>query len=100
MASLPAAPPDFLSGNCSASPPGLTMAGRVEGNETLPHGVNPSLQGLATAPRDYVARRLRGWKRTQRYPPAEAARSEEHTSELQSLLRISYAVFCLKQKPD
>src|SRR3546814_1404667 len=27
-----------------------------------------------------------------------AARSEEHTSELQSLLRISYAVFCLKKK--
>src|SRR3546814_18110970 len=27
-----------------------------------------------------------------------AARSEEHTSELQSLMRISYAVFCLKQK--
>src|SRR3546814_10512592 len=26
------------------------------------------------------------------------ARSEEHTSELQSLMRISYAVFCLKQK--
>src|SRR3546814_6443713 len=26
-------------------------------------------------------------------------RSEEHTSELQSLMRISYAVFCLKQKP-
>src|SRR3546814_7134762 len=30
---------------------------------------------------------------------AEAAeRSEEHTSELQSLMRISYAVFCLKKK--
>src|SRR3546814_2783098 len=29
-------------------------------------------------------------------PPA--ARSEEHTSELQSLMRISYAVFCLKKK--
>src|SRR3546814_2074304 len=29
-------------------------------------------------------------------PPAE--RSEEHTSELQSLMRISYAVFCLKKK--
>src|SRR3546814_9187840 len=29
--------------------------------------------------------------------PAEA-RSEEHTSELQSLMRISYAVFCLKKK--
>src|SRR3546814_7006870 len=32
----------------------------------------------------------------------EAVRSEEHTSELQSLMRISYAVFCLKKKkhPD
>src|SRR3546814_4037095 len=29
---------------------------------------------------------------------AMAARSEEHTSELQSLMRISYDVFCLKQK--
>src|SRR3546814_7023347 len=28
----------------------------------------------------------------------EAVRSEEHTSELQSLMRISYAVFCLKTK--
>src|SRR3546814_2612474 len=30
--------------------------------------------------------------------PLLAARSEEHTSELQSLMRISYAVFCLKKK--
>src|SRR3546814_8056067 len=30
--------------------------------------------------------------------PIWAARSEEHTSELQSLMRISYAVFCLKKK--
>src|SRR3546814_1762928 len=29
---------------------------------------------------------------------AAATRSEEHTSELQSLMRISYAVFCLKKK--
>src|SRR3546814_10660643 len=29
---------------------------------------------------------------------AEEGRSEEHTSELQSLMRISYAVFCLKKK--
>src|SRR3546814_1001546 len=28
----------------------------------------------------------------------DAVRSEEHTSELQSLMRISYAVFCLKKK--
>src|SRR3546814_7431837 len=35
------------------------------------------------------------------FPRAEleaAGRSEEHTSELQSLMRISYAVFCLKKK--
>src|SRR3546814_6454459 len=30
----------------------------------------------------------------------QATRSEEHTSELQSLMRISYAVFCLKKKTD
>src|SRR3546814_7165149 len=29
---------------------------------------------------------------------AKSLRSEEHTSELQSLMRISYAVFCLKKK--
>src|SRR3546814_4150947 len=29
-----------------------------------------------------------------------SARSEEHTSELQSLMRISYAVFCLKKKKN
>src|SRR3546814_6350932 len=40
----------------------------------------------AAAAGDFLRRRL----------PAE--RSEEHTSELQSLMRISYAVFCLKKK--
>src|SRR3546814_10752007 len=36
---------------------------------------------------------------THRLPAVLAAfRSEEHTSELQSLMRISYAVFCLKKK--
>src|SRR3546814_2958166 len=30
----------------------------------------------------------------------EVPRSEEHTSELQSLMRISYAVFCLKKKKN
>src|SRR3546814_9705388 len=33
-----------------------------------------------------------------RYCPELLLRSEEHTSELQSLMRISYAVFCLKKK--
>src|SRR3546814_5413647 len=35
---------------------------------------------------------------TGRDHPRRAGRSEEHTSELQSLMRISYAVFCLKKK--
>src|SRR3546814_5750855 len=36
--------------------------------------------------------------RAQRDPDRRDRRSEEHTSELQSLMRISYAVFCLKKK--
>src|SRR3546814_5497007 len=36
--------------------------------------------------------------RTEREMPVPPTRSEEHTSELQSLMRISYAVFCLKKK--
>src|SRR3546814_5592003 len=36
--------------------------------------------------------------RTQVIQNLEGGRSEEHTSELQSLMRISYAVFCLKKK--
>src|SRR3546814_6737196 len=46
------------------------------------HGSCPSLAGSAI------------WV----MPGAAAIRSEEHTSELQSLMRISYAVFCLKKK--
>src|SRR3546814_7049628 len=52
--------------------------------------------------------RLRAADQPRRRPPADRkradlrhgdrARSEEHTSELQSLMRISYAVFCLKKK--
>src|SRR3546814_9939185 len=34
------------------------------------------------------------------YPFPALGRSEEHTSELQSLMRISYAVFCLKKKKN
>src|SRR3546814_4130328 len=46
---------------------------------------------------------VRRWNRTgfisvQCFAPLARGRSEEHTSELQSLMRISYAVFCLKKK--
>src|SRR3546814_3900889 len=45
-------------------------------------------------------RRVIGPKRiaSQSASRVDASRSEEHTSELQSLMRISYAVFCLKKK--
>src|SRR3546814_4259162 len=38
------------------------------------------------------------WKEVEKGLDRVADRSEEHTSELQSLMRISYAVFCLKKK--
>src|SRR3546814_3743844 len=46
-------------------------------------------------------RAICGEEERRRGPPADQVhqeRSEEHTSELQSLMRISYAVFCLKKK--
>src|SRR3546814_1093803 len=44
--------------------------------------------------------RRRGYgSRRRMYRATAAGRSEEHTSELQSLMRISYAVFCLKKTP-
>src|SRR3546814_10640249 len=39
-----------------------------------------------------------GWRAAGLAPQESGQRSEEHTSELQSLMRISYAVFCLKKK--
>src|SRR3546814_4867908 len=46
-----------------------------------------------------LADMIRVWKE-RRHPRPDLGewRSEEHTSELQSLMRISYAVFCLKKK--
>src|SRR3546814_4282195 len=51
----------------------------------------------APAPRDSLpdANRTSGLRSPAGFP---GRRSEEHTSELQSLMRISYAVFCLKKK--
>src|SRR3546814_3704519 len=49
------------------------------------NGYSPSLREIAGG----LGKRL-----------GSATRSEEHTSELQSLMRISYAVFCLKKKTE
>src|SRR3546814_6574660 len=50
------------------------------------------------SPHDGLGHRRRADPRQRRRGPRRDRRSEEHTSELQSLMRISYAVFCLKKK--
>src|SRR3546814_2137989 len=52
------------------------------------HGVDPFLASVCATLAGGVAGMITGWLN----------RSEEHTSALQSLMRISYAVFCLKKK--
>src|SRR3546814_2773249 len=60
-----------------------------------PIEVLAALKKLEARGKRETARRCRSFaSRVFRY----AVRSEEHTSELQSLMRISYAVFCLKNK--
>src|SRR3546814_3759085 len=54
----------------------------------------PARHGASAAQRAARYRAADAARIVRRYP----ARSEEHTSELQSLMRISYAVFCLKTK--
>src|SRR3546814_2865994 len=61
------------------------MAGRAQGSTgytaegVWPRGANRDHRSIATA-------------------PSRRSRSTEHTSELQSLMRISYAVFCMKKQ--
>src|SRR3546814_2665847 len=77
------------------------------------HGVNPANAGLhatrwpwthdtletVVIPAQARTQRLPALHQKRQLPLARARRrSEEHTSELQSLMRISYAVFCLKKK--
>src|SRR3546814_3761476 len=63
-------------------------------------GILPRLSGRSRDPPFAPVRggwRLRRAGAAQGHPVPEP-RSEEHTSELQSLMRISYAVFCLQKK--
>src|SRR3546814_9815837 len=70
---------------CRYRHPGIAGFCRAEGRYT---GARLFRTGLPRRPALHLQAR--------RCP--EAGRSEEHTSELQSLMRISYAVFCLKKK--
>src|SRR3546814_2624956 len=79
-------------------------------HQVRPRGAQLCLAAQARRTDNRIRRQLRqraetvGDKRIARILAAEessecqALRSEEHTSELQSLMRISYAVFCLKKK--
>src|SRR3546814_6289030 len=58
--------------------------------------VQPTQVGIRSRRIGLQLARLQGRKRKNR--AAAGPRSEEHTSELQSLMRISYAVFCLQKK--
>src|SRR3546814_6869559 len=66
--------------------------------ETLRPLVSP--QGSLTANRNANSLVVADFADNIRRIRALADRSEEHTSELQSLMRISYAVFCLKKKTN
>src|SRR3546814_6802110 len=67
----------------------------VVGGGNIFRGVSAAARGMERASADYM-----GMLATVINALAlqNALRSEEHTSELQSLMRISYAVFCLKKK--
>src|SRR3546814_8017134 len=72
-----------------AAMPDVGTGGRKGGLSKIdpPHRNKPGLRPRVSTQAQSLA-----------YPGGLSARSEEHTSELQSLMRISYAVFCLKKK--
>src|SRR3546814_1238872 len=87
----------------SRSDSAATGTGADAGRDRRHHRRGPGNGEVAPALRDGQAARA-AWRCRMntgtRHPDDRGAltRSEEHTSELQSLMRISYAVFCLKKK--
>src|SRR3546814_8344030 len=86
----------MASGPCQDIPGGIVSTGisaliTCAGNSrTMPQAATALANNLTSA--GALA------SRTGERGPISVRRSEEHTSELQSLMRISYAVFCLKKK--
>src|SRR3546814_9974093 len=64
--------------------------------DIIPGGAAASLE--TGVPQFMMSMLIRAGLPSRRAAIAAIQRSEEHTSELQSLMRISYAVFCLKKK--
>src|SRR3546814_5544534 len=93
---------DWSSDVCSSDLTGLGAAQllRVDGHH---HVIETESGHIGFAPLDEVETRIRE-RLGERYGRVSVerivSRSEEHTSELQSLMRISYAVFCLKKKKN
>src|SRR3546814_2559926 len=94
----------FRSGSATELAPLVGRASAAITPAGLPsHSFTPSTFGCVESPypgRGSATENLPCWG--DRWPVISGAlslhRSEEHTSELQSLMRISYAVFCLKKK--
>src|SRR3546814_9488082 len=83
------------------APEWLAYAGRFALSPALPLSSAPILDGSSLRPVQWYFDNLLPEEAQRQLMATDAgirARSEEHTSELQSLMRISYAVFCLKQK--
>src|SRR3546814_8653448 len=78
----------------------ITSGNQVSNAQKLSmHGSGPAQFAVMTSGlRSLRDKTLAYLERDMRKNHATEVRSEEHTSELQSLMRISYAVFCLKKK--
>src|SRR3546814_6087474 len=77
-----------------------TAPHRTAPHRTAPHRTAPAC-AIARGSRGRTVQHIRGGRfraAVARGQPGQRNRSEEHTSELQSLMRISYADFCLKKK--
>src|SRR3546814_2710674 len=84
---------------CLTKPRSIVALRRNERGPAIPaRNCGSSNHSGITATRRPPGRRRFQAERIWRPPVRLSWRSEEHTSELQSLMRISYAVFCLKKK--
>src|SRR3546814_4963527 len=91
LKSAPQAKPPHAAGRARPTRKAPAPVARVgAANEAA--RVEPRRDGFINAMQRFV------WSEGALYQVYAAPRSEEHTSELQSLMRISYAVFCLKKK--
>src|SRR3546814_5937230 len=82
-----------------SGPAGLTLRGNRYGSVFIPVGSEGDIDvAKGAAPGDLTLSPKWVVDLEFRFRPVDAVRSEEHTSELQSLMRNSYAVFCVKKK--